>query len=288
MTQRRSWRFLDGVLLAGLCTLAVVATLQVWRDIFQMAIKDEESSQVLLAPAIAMWLFWVRRERARIGPSWTFWGPVAILASWGVHAYGLSKGHMVLQHLGALGAVVGGALTILGTQFVARFAPAFLSLLFVVPVPGFLRQKIAIPLQEATAAIAHWGLELFGFPVMRLGNVLNINGQDVAVAEACNGMRMVAALGLVGFAFVFSFPMRTGVRLLILALSPLVAIACNVIRLVPTVLLYGYADHDVATAFHDASGWAVLVVALGMLWVTLAMLRWLEIPVEPYAAAKQV
>ncbi len=288
MMERRSWRFADGALLAGLCALAVVATWGVWRDIFTMATKDEESSQVLLAPAVAAWLMWVRRERARqVRPRWTLWGPATIAAGWAASVYGQQHGHMVLQHLGALSAVVGAGVTVLGVQFVVKFAPAIAALLFVVPVPGQIRQEIAIPLQQLTAAIAHWGMELFGVSVTRMGNVLNINGNDVAVAEACNGMRMVAALGLVSFAFVFSFPMRGSVRALILLLSPVVAIVCNVIRLVPTVLLYGFAEHDVASAFHDASGWAVLVVALGMLWMVLALLRWLEVPIEPYAAAKQ-
>src|SRR5256885_1613630 len=82
----------------------------------------------------------------------------------------------------------------------------------------------ALPLQELSARIVEFMMVLFGSPVQRAGNVLSINGHDVGIAEACNGMRMVAALGLVAFAFVFTVPMRTSVRLLILALSPLVAL----------------------------------------------------------------
>ncbi len=119
------------------------------------------------------------------------------------------------------------------------------------------------------------------------GNVLLINGREVAVAEACNGMRMVSALLLVSYAFVFSMPMRQGVRLVILAASPIVALLCNVIRLVPVVLFYGYASDSTADFFHDASGWIVLLIALGLLWSFLSLLRWIEIPVTPYAVAPE-
>jgi len=71
----------------------------------------------------------------------------------------------------------------------------------------------------------------------------------VTVAEACNGMRMVFALVLVSYAFAFSMPLRNGVRLVVLAASPLAAIVCNVIRLIPTIWLYGNARREVAGTF---------------------------------------
>jgi exosortase/archaeosortase family protein len=73
---------------------------------------------------------------------------------------------------------------------------------------------------------------------------------------------------------------------LILAISPAVALIVNVLRLTPTALLYGYSSNEVADTFHDISGWAMLIVAFGMLWLVLATLRWLEAPIEPYATTK--
>lgn len=287
MSERRSWRFSDGALLAGLTVLAVVATWSIWEDIFQIGWHNDEQSHILLALPIAAWLVWVRRERLRYcRPSWTLLGPLAIAGGWALAWFGFTRGFDVARHFGALLVVGGAVLTIAGPVFVRSFFPAVLALAFLLPVPGRLRQEIALPLQRITAEAAHFGMDLFAIPVERMGNVLIINGHEVAVAEACNGMRMVAALGLVAFAFVFSVPMRHGVRLIILAVSPLLAVVVNVIRLVPTVLLYGYAEPEVADAFHDLSGWIMLFVALGMLWSILAVLRWIEVPIAPYAVGE--
>ena len=185
----------------------------------------------------------------------------------------------------AIPVVIGG--TMLGLRFVNLFRPSFAVLLFLIPVPGRFRQHIAIPLQEASAKVAHFFLDLFAVPVARAGSVLQINGREVAIAEACNGMRMVVALGLIAFAFVFSVPMRNSVRLLILACSPLVAVLVNVIRLVPTVLVYGYSDAATGDLFHELSGWAVLAVAVLILWGVLALLRWIEVPIDPFPVARQ-
>lgn len=289
MIQRRTWRFSDGVLWIGLTALAVIAAWPIWKDIADIAINDPESSQILLAPIVVVWLAWVRRGRARFcRPEWNVYGPVVVVGGWLLAIHGFQNGFQLFEHAGALLMAFGAGLSVIGWKTVWRFAPAFGALLFLLPVPGRIRLRIADPLQTASAWISEQILLIFGVGVERLGNVLRINGQDVAVAEACNGMRMVAALALISYAFVFSTPMRTWVRVLILALSPLVALFVNVLRLTPTALLYGYSTSEVADTFHDISGWAMLLVALGMLWLVLATLRWLEAPIEPYAGAKGV
>ncbi len=289
MIERRSWRFSDGLLLAGLIGVAVFASRAAWADIiFNFALASEEQSHILLAPFIAAWLFWVRRARWRFcRPKWTIAGPGVMLAGWLIAQTGFQGSHLVLWHLGALLIVSGAALTIVGPDFVRNFFPAIFVLVFLLPVPSLIRQQIALPLQDITASVTQSLLEVAGFQVTSLGNVLSINGVEVAVAEACNGMRMVAALVLVAYAFVFSVPMRQEIRVLILVLSPIVAIVCNIIRLFPTVLLYGYASVETADLFHDISGWAMLPVALAMIWGVFSILRWIEIPITPYVVAEE-
>jgi len=288
MIERRVWRFSDGVLLMSLVGVALLATRPVWLDIYSIATRDPEQSHILLAPLVAGWLLWVRRGRLRMcRPRWSLAGPGLILIGWGSILFGFSQAWDVFEHFGALLIVLGAALTVLGVEFFVRFGAAIGALLFLMPVPGRIRLRIAEPLQEVSARVTHFGLELFSVPLERAGNVLIINGNEVAIAEACNGMRMVAALALVSYAFVFSVPMRNGVRIGILLVSPIIAIVCNVLRLTPTVLFYGYADLDMAETFHDLSGWAMLFVALGMLWGLLSTLRWLEVPVTPYAVVEE-
>ncbi|MEM1329458.1 MAG: exosortase/archaeosortase family protein [Planctomycetota bacterium] len=282
------WHWTDAGGAAALAALAVAATWRVWADVFQTGLRSEEQSHILLAPLVALWLVWVRRERLRIArpqPSWL--GPFVVAAGWGLAVYGFSAAFDLFVHLGSLAMVLGAVLSVVGLKVFREFLPAVLVLVFLFPVPGRVRQQIALPLQEATAGITEWMLALFSVPVSRMGNVLTINGQDVAVAEACNGMRMVAALALISFAFVFSTPMRNNVRLLILAISPILALLVNVIRLVPTALVFGYSDTGTAELFHDLAGWAMLGVALVLLWALLAILRWIEVPISPYAVAEE-
>lgn len=288
MSGRRRTGFRDGLILAGLLVLAVMATWPTWEEIFSLAMRSAEHSHILLVLPITAWLVWLRRERfRRVAPVWSWAGVAMVVGGLAAQRVGSAGAWDVGRHAGALLAVVGAAVTVLGVRTVLQFKPAAACLLFLVPVPGRIRQQIALPLQEVSARVSQFVLEIGGVEVQRMGNVLHINGADVAIAEACNGMRMVAALALIAFAFAFSVPMRNSVRLGLLALSPLVAIVVNVVRLVPTVLMYGYTRPDTAQLFHDVSGWVVLVLALGLLWLMLAALRWAEVPIEPYPVGRR-
>jgi exosortase len=200
---------------------------------------------------------------------------------------GQEKAIDIFRDAGALSIVIGAVLAVVGTEVIVRFAAAWGAMLFLLPVPGRIRHMIAAPLQEASASITHWILDLVAIPVQQNGNMLVINGAEVAIAEACNGMRMVAALALIAYAFVFSFPMRLWARVFLLALSPLVAVLVNVLRLAPTALLYGYSTDSVAHTFHDLAGWGVLLVALAVMWSVLALMRALELPLIPYSVREE-
>lgn len=271
-----------------LLALGVLATLDAWSDIFHIAIRDEEQSHVLLAPVVAAWMFWVRLGRLRrYHPVGRLAGPVIVALGWGFSYIGYHYSTQSFWHGGAVLVSLGIVVSCLGTNFLLKFFPVFVVLVFLVPVPGTLRQAMAGPMQTATAAVTQVLLETLGVPVERATNVLTINGRDVAVAEACNGMRMVFALMLVSFAFAFTTPLRTGVRATILLLSPFVAIVCNVIRLIPTVLLYGYSTASIADTFHSVGGWIMMPIAFGLLVCSMRLLRWALIPVSRFNLAYQ-
>jgi len=196
-----------------LAALAVWAGWRAWSDILYIAQRDEEASQVWLVLPIFIWLAWTRRAAiAATAPRFGWLGPVLIAAGLGGSLYGFLNLNQAAWHGGAVLALVGAFATVAGRPLVVRMLPALIVLAFWVPVPGMIRQQIAIPLQTASAAASAFVFTLLGLPVERTGNILIYNGQEVAVAEACNGMRMVFALLLVAYAFAFANPLRPSVR----------------------------------------------------------------------------
>jgi exosortase len=278
-----AWRAVAATVMAA---LGVAATFPAWADIYEIAYKDEEYSHIFLVPLVAVWMVWVRRMRFRYcRATGTGIGVIAAAVGWAVSSYGYHHGHQSLWHGGAVLVVLGCILAVLGKQVLFQFLPAVAVLVFIVPVPGLIRQQIAIPLQTWTAQITEVILEVAGIPVERSVNWLTVNGKPLEIAEACNGLRMVWPLMLMSYAFSFGLPLRNSVRLVLLLASPLSAIFCNVVRILPTVWVYSHHTDEVGLKFHDASGWLMLPVAFLLLLGIIKLLDWALIPVRRYSLA---
>jgi len=285
---RQGWTIWHPAVALALAAIGVFLTRAAWDDIRKIAMVDEEQSHIFLVPLVAAWMIWVRRFRLRnCAPAGTIVGPIVVAAGWLCSFVGYTDAIQSVWHLGAVLVAVGCLLSVLGVNVLFRFMPAFAVLVFLVPMPNAIRQMISIPLQTATAATTQVILETLGVAIERNGNVLSINNIEVAVAEACNGMRMVFALVLVSYAFAFGMPLRNFMRVIVLVASPFAAILCNVLRLIPTILLFGYSSSEVATAFHDISGWLMLPIAFGILLGVVRTLSWALIPVNRFTLAYQ-
>ena len=277
------WHALAATFMA---VLGVAATFPAWADMTLIAYNDEEYSHIFLVPLVALWMVWVRRLRFRhCRTTGTGLGLVIVAAGWAISSYGFTHGLQSLWHGGSVLVVLGCIVTVLGKQLLFRFFPAVAVLVFLVPVPGMIRQQIAIPLQTWTAQISQVVLEVMGVPVERSVNQLTVNGIPVNIIEACNGLRMVWPLILMGYAFSFGLPLRNSVRFAVLAASPLAAIFCNVVRILPTIWLYSYHTKSVADLFHDYSGYMMLPIAFLILLGLIKALRWAMIPVMRYTLA---
>jgi exosortase len=258
-----SWH--DLLFSACLVSVAAAALADAWASIVELGIGHEDLGYVLIAPLMIAWMALMRREQfagCRRRGEWV--GLLMLAGGGGLYQYGYYT-DPVLWRAGAVLAAVGAAITALGTDFFARFAPAIGACAFLIPISPNGRFRLAVPLQNITAQATQAVCDLLGINVQRSGSTLTINGTDVAVTEACNGMRMILTLLLVCYVVAFTIPMRPWIRFIFLALSPVVAIVCNVARLVPTVWFYGNTSRETAERFHDMSGWVMSVVAFVVL-----------------------
>ncbi len=249
-----------------------------WTSIIHLGWNHEELGYVLLAPMMIGWLLWIRRDLFSLCRARGQWiGLTILIAGLVSYWYGYNTDPVIWRG-GAVLAVVGAVLTALGSDVLIKFAPAIAACVFLIPVSPDGRYRLAVPLQTATAHATQSVCDFIGIDVDRAGSNLSINGVDVAVVEACNGMRMIITLFLVCYVVAFTIPLRPWVRILFLAASPLVAIVCNVVRLVPTVWLFGHASRSTAERFHDFSGWAMSMAAFGILLTFCWILHRLTAP----------
>ena len=97
------WTAWHVVAATAMGTLAVLATIDAWSDIFLIARKNEEYSHIFLVPLVAAAMIYVRRARFRYCKSaGTFLGFAIAGLGWAVHVFGFYHNFESLWHIGAL------------------------------------------------------------------------------------------------------------------------------------------------------------------------------------------
>lgn len=141
--------------------------------------------------------------------------------------------------------------------------------MFSVPVGEFLIPR----LQELTADITVWALQLTGIPVFRDGLFIAIPGGLFEVAVACSGIRYLIASFTLGTLFAYLNFNSTKKRTLFILFSIVLPLVANGIRAYGIVMIAHLSDMKYATGVdHLVYGWLffgvviLLMFAIGNVW----------------------
>ena len=160
-----------------------------------------------------------------------------------------------------------------------------------IPLPYFIDTSLAQPLQFLATEASTYVLQTLGLPALSEGNIIIINEHQIGIVEACSGLRMLMVFFALstGMALVIRAPL--GDKLFLVASSVPIALAVNVVRITATGVLTETTSSQVAHVFyHDVAGYAMPVMALGLLWLEWKVLARLLVPaphtVRPPARAQ--
>src|SRR5262249_4637779 len=137
----------------------------------------------------------------------------------------------------------------------------FLLGVFMRPKLAVVCNQITLPLQLLASRIAAGMLSIGGIAVARSGNILNVAGRQIAVVDACSGVRYLLPLGFIAVLFAYIADTKPWMRLGLLANAVPVSIVANALR----VAAAGLVPALDAGAPHALSGWFVFVICLAML-----------------------
>lgn len=178
-----------------------------------------------------------------------------------------------LQNFGLVLCANGLVMTLLGWQGYRRLWFPMAFFLLAVPLPNRLHNAVMLPLQRLVAYLSTLVLEVMGVPVVRHGHILEVQGQQIVVAEACSGLRMALAFLLVTgvVAYVIQRPTWQKVTLVVSSLP--IAIVCNVVRIVAMARLYGTKYEWLALDdMHEVVGMLMMPMAIGLILFELWLL----------------
>jgi exosortase len=245
--------------------------LKLWRD-WQ---SDEGYSHGVLVAPIAALLVWRQRDRLRRLPRRPSSGGLAIvIASLMLFAAGSLAAELFSTRLSLIGLLAGTIVYVFGWKHlrVAAFPVSFL--VFMIPLPALVLDRMTQSLQLIASGMGEQLLRAAAIPVLRDGNVLTLPTITLNVTDACSGVRsLVALLAITSLVAYLDEPTTASAAALTLSAVPL-AIGLNGVRIAFTGLAAARFGPQVAQGFiHEASGWAMFVVAFLLIWLLHRVMR---------------
>ena len=242
--------------------------------------RDPNYSHGYFIPFLAGFMVWMQRERllqaarkpSNIGLLLIVLGLAQFIVAWVGSEYFLQGTSMIVVLLGSVLFLWGWKVTLL------CLVPV-LYLIFMVPLPAIIWNKLAFPLALFASKIATDTVSAMGLTILREGNILTLPNITLQVADACSGLRsLTTLLALSAFlAFISEHPSWKKWTLFLAGVP--IALVSNIIRLSGTAVLARHFGAPVAHGFiHDFSGWVVFVIGLIMLLAVNAVLGRLKKP----------
>lgn len=230
--------------------------------------SDPNFSHGFFVPVFSFYVLWQNRQRLKeITPTPSLWGLPVIVFSLTVLILGVFGVELFLSRISLLLLAAGMVIFFLGWQMLRAVLFPLLILVLMVPVPAIIFNRITFPLQILASELSAWLLPVFGVPVFREGNIINLPAMPLEVADACSGIHSLLSLTTLAIMYGYLLEKKVSIRVVLALASIPIAVAANALRIVGTGLLVQFWDADKAQGFfHEFSGWLIFVCSLLILF----------------------
>lgn len=262
--------------------LAFVAFALLYAKPMQLLVRDwtdfsnpDSGTGLLLAP-LALWFAWQKGLPEERVPARAL-GALALVGAAVVRYVSELAAELFTMRLSMIMAAAGIVLWFWGWRALLRLWLPFVLLVLAIPLPELILAKVTAPLQFVASRIGATLIEWRGIPVRLNGNIIQVPGQELFVAEACSGLRSLTALVNLGVLLGAMLLTKGWARVLLLLLAVPLAILINGFRIFLTAFLVVFISPEAGQGFmHTTEGWLMFVIAFASLGAVASVLLWLE------------
>ncbi len=281
-------------LLAMMAALVAVYLWTWWPtfgSLWQIWMRSDEYSCGLLVFPLAIYAGFNRKRGLRSTPVRPFLWGLLFLGITHVFrcVFGLYYGFGSIDRMSIVVGFIFLVMTTAGLRFTWKVWPLLIYLYLMLPLPNRVHAMIAGPLQHYSTISAVFVLETLGYGAVRQGNVIQIGDTTVAVAEACNGLRMLTAFFVISGLVVLIVNRPWWQKLVILLTTIPISFLCNTIRLAITAIAFTMINtQGWEKVFHDFGGYAMMPLALAMVVLELWFMKKLVVTDEDNKPREQI
>lgn len=173
---------------------------------------------------------------------------------------------LFLQRFSLIILLLGVVIFLLGKVHLRMLFFPIVYLIFMIPIPAIIWNKIAFPMQLFGSFLTEHVIRVIGIPIFREGNVLHLVETTLEVVAACSGLRSLMTMFALASLLSFLSSLSSAKKYILFFSAAPVAIFANIFRLSVTAILASHYGSAVAHGFlHDFSGMVVFALGFSML-----------------------
>lgn len=276
-TAPRVWR-LSVTLVCAAIAVGLLSLWPFWDGLELMWggwLYSPEYSHGLLLPPVAGFLIWQQKDRLERMDFPGSWAGVVLVLLGGV---ALTMGQFgtvyTLVQYGFVITLYGLVLAFLGWKAFRLVAMPMLILLFMVPLPQFLLANLSTRLQLMSSWLGVAFMRLFDVSVFLEGNVIDLGGYKLQVAEACSGLRYLFPLMTLGLLIAYFYKGMLWKRILIFLTSIPITVLMNSARVGLIGITVERWGIGMAEGFlHEFQGWVIFMLSTLLMLGEVAVLN---------------
>ena len=231
-------------------------------------------SQGMLLPPLALYISWLNRARTfSVAATPDHRGLLCIAIACGLFILGKLASEFFMMRFAFVALLAGMVWAFWGFPRLRTLAFPFLLLATMIPLPVMVYNSLAAPLQLLASDLATRIAQGFGVSVFRDGNIIQLAGVSLGVAEACSGLNSLSALIVGSLLLGYLLCSRAASRIMLFAVAIPLAIGVNILRVAGTALLADYNQEFAMGFYHAFSGWLVFVAGFGLLYLWARILH---------------
>ena len=271
------WRWPLSLVLAAMAA-GVLNVVPFWvglRQMWDAWINVPEYSFGILIPPITAFLIWQQKdrlERMRFSGSWL--GLVLVFAGGAILVVAQLATVFVLTQYAYFVTLYGLALALLGWPAFRLIVAPLLLLLLTVPLPQFAFANLSMDLQLLSSSLGVDFMRLFNVTVLLEGNVIDLGGYQLQVAEACSGLRYLFPLMTLGLLMAYFYKGALWKRIALFLSSVPITVLMNSLRVGTIGIMVEHWGIGMAEGFlHEFQGWALFMVSMALMLGEIALLN---------------
>lgn len=235
----------------------------------------DEFSHGFLLPFLALLMIWhlIAGWDKQACPHWL--GIIVIGISLGLLFIGEISTFRQLTYFSMVLVILGLSLTYLGKTITKRLTPAFVLLLFAVPIPFIIYNPISLSLKLLSTSMGVFLIDFFGYSVYQDGNIIDLGTFKLQVVDACNGLRYLFPIGSFGFLIAYLTKDALWKKIVIFVSVAPITIIMNAFRIAIIGVTVNTWGIEAAEGFlHLFEGFFVFMVCIALLILeTMLLLR---------------